>query len=93
MSPFARRPRPAAPPVKLSSPGLLSRPSFVVEQAVQRTGAAQLIAAYGTEEQKWKIRQLVNGELDDETAAVVRGQLDVISRRVFRAQGSQWGWT
>lgn len=56
---------------------------------VQRACAAQLLAAFGTEEQRWRIRQLMNGELDEETSVVVRGQLDAIGRRVFCGQGSR----
>jgi len=82
---LARRPRPE-PPARARSPL-----PFGVEQAVYRACAAQLVAAYGTQDAAWKLRQLIDGALDDETAAVIRGQLDVIACRVFRGRGSQWG--
>lgn len=87
-----RQPVPAggAPAASLPPAGVVSLPA---EQAVQRASAAQLIAMFGTEQDRWRVRQLINGELGDDEAAAVRGQLDVIARRVFRGQGSQWSWT
>jgi hypothetical protein len=59
------------------------RPAAPLEQAMFRMAAVQLVLMFGTEGDKWRIWRLMNGELDAEAGAELRGRLDRIARNLF----------
>lgn len=59
------------------------RPAAPPGQAMFRMAAVQLVLMFGTEGDKWRIWRLMNGELDADAAAELRGRLDRIARNLF----------